>query len=702
MSAKQPLVISNEEQEQLRDWMRMLAPDYETYNHAHLMAATRIAGDKLKHDKSIYDGTQRNLMKLIRRVATNPARETYGGIPFPWWWLAFETFLLYGIKQDPWSEVKWWLWNELRGKGKVLTMWGCQNSTKTSWMARFSVVQMAAWLQHAEIYVSGPFKLHSDDKVWAGPNGIVPWIEMFRKGGNQFSSTLNLGFTTSNEVCTIYDKESLDRGVARFISLENASAAQGKKSAEHDTSGMIGVTALIVDEFIENPNLKLKQAEGNIASNYNFFGILGCNPKPDAVQHPGIIKFSEPKDVSTMSLKREVHFRWPTPHGLLVRFAWQNCPNRILGRTAWPYMLSQERLERAQGKEQDTIDAQIDAWGWGSGARNSPLDEAAIQMAGSYNVPVWNGATRRVMHLDAAFGGADPASATILEAGEATIMRGEVVQVKKVLAAVEQLKIDVDSDFTVTDEWLEQAAECFAYTGGGFPHTVQLAPPQAGDKLGGGWDLAIKAIRVAIDFDVPADSITFDSSQRGDCTTVLIEAFGRHNISWFYEGSRKLTDEEALLRGGWYMWPYRYEMNEATGEDEPMLWSSFCNQTISMIWFFGCEFIRHGYLLNAKQVSRGLAELCARPVVRGRAGQTEGRRDVMGKKDLKEMGIKSPTWGEGVVTAIYFAVRFKKLITLEGPKLALSVSTPITPEMIIRAPGGNRRFRATRGWFSKT
>lgn len=698
------LTVATEEHEQLREWMRMLSADYEIYNHAHLMNAVRIAGDKLKHDPKIYDGKQRCLMRTIRRVATDPSRQSYGGIPFEWWWIGFETLYLYGIQQDPWSEVKWWLWNELRGKGKVLTMWGCQNSTKTSWMARFSVVQMAAWLQHAEIYVSGPFKLHSDDKVWSGPNGIKPWIEAFRKGANKYAAALNLGYSAANEVCTIYDKESGLKGVARFISLENASAAQGKKSAEHDTSGLIGVTALIVDEFIENPNLKLKQAEGNIASNYNFFGILGCNPKPDAVQHPGILKFSEPKECSVMALKREVHFRWTTIYGILVRFAWYNCPNRILGRTVWTYMLSEERKKRAAEKEQDTIDAQIDAWGWGSGARNAPLDEAAITMAGSYNTPVWNTLTKRVAHLDAAFGGADPASLTIVEAGTATIMHGEVSVQKKVLAGVEQIKIDVDSDFTVSDDWLAEARECFAYTGGGFPHTSQLAPPRAGDKLGGGWDLAIKTIKKMMEYEIDPDCICFDSSQRGDCTTVFLEAFGRHNISWFYEGSRKLTDEEALMRGGWYMWPYRYELNEKTGQDEPILWSEFCSQSISMIWFFGCEFIRHGYFLNAKQCSKGLAELCARPVVRGRHGQTEGKRDVMGKKDLKEMGMKSPTWGEGLATVIYFAVRFKKLITLEGPKLSVSVSMPIRPESIIRAPGGSSRRigRVSRAWAGKS
>ena len=89
----------------------------------------------------------------------------------------------------------------------------------------------------------------------------------------------------------------------------------------------------------------------------------------------------------------------------------------------------------------------------------------------------------------------------------------------------------------------------------------------------------------------------------------------------------------------------------------------------------------------------GLTELCSRPVVRGRAGQTEGRRDVLGKTELKKMGLASPTWGEGLATALYFGTRFLNLVQIDGPALATSVAQAVTVTQILRAPGNNYKFR---------
>jgi hypothetical protein len=115
-----------------------------------------------------------------------------------------------------------------------------------------------------------------------------------------------------------------------------------------------------------------------------------------------------------------------------------------------------------------------------------------------------------------------------------------------------------------------------------------------------------------------------------------------------------------------------------------------------MIWFFGCEVIRHGYLIEGGRVQKGLTELCARPVVRGRHGQTEGRRDVLGKDALKKMGMASPTWGEGLATAIYYGTRFLNMIQIEGPALSTSVAQQVSIAQIIRKPGNNLRYKHTQ------
>lgn len=695
------MTITQAEQAELTRWMEMLAPGYRIYDHRRLMTVgIDNAKRKLVRDPAIRLNGQINLARLIRRVITDPSREGYG-VPFVWWWIAFEAFLMQGITQDPWSEVKWWLWNEMRGRREVLTLWGSQSSGKSSWGARFGVCQMAAWLSDAEIYVGGPFKAHTEDKAWAE---LVKWIRFLKRTAttNEFVTSLDIGFTDAAEECTIFDREHRDRaGIARFVALESASAVQGKKSSRHDESGLIGILMLEIDEFIENPALKLKQAEGNIASNYNFFGLMPCNPLPEKVQHPAVLPFSDPIDVNRNTLRRDIHFRWKTAYGICARFAWQNCPNRILGRTVWPYLLSKIRVETASRKGSDIIDSQVDAWGWGIGTKNAPLDEASIRTAGTYNSPEtmggWQSPRVRAMHVDCAFGGNDPATYHIIEAGVATILFGQASVTRRVFSCVEQGTMPVDADFRATDEWLKQMESLFAYSGGGFPPLTSVQKIQPGDLMGGAWHLAGQVLQIGLDNDIPPQNITFDSSQRGDCTDIMLSSIGRQNVKWWYEGSRQIKDEEGLLRGGWYKWPYSYELNEASGVEEPVLWSRYCSQTISMVWFFACELIRHGYVLNGGQMKRGLEELCARPIVRGRQGQGEGRRDVLGKEKLKDMGIPSPTWGEGLATVLYFATRFLNLIEIDAPKLTTTVAPVLTVESIIRAPGSNRRFSA-KAW----
>jgi hypothetical protein len=564
--------ITTDDERLLNLDMQKLCPGYRIFNQTEFDQAVGRAAAALKHDKRVLQKNSVNLALLARRVVTDFSQNGYG-VPFAWWWIFFEAHLMLGIKADPWTEVKWWLWLELRGKGENLTMWGCQNSLKTSWMARFSVTQMAVWLEDAEVYVAGPYKAHTDDKAW---NELKKWIIHLRKHPNQFTSALNLGFKEESESCAIFDKESGRKGTAKFISLENASAAQGKKAAEHETRGMRGIVLLIIDEFIENPQLKLKQAEGNVASNYAYFGLLACNPLPEKVQHPALLPFSEPCEVNRADLHRDVNYRWKTIYGLCVRFAWSNCPNNILKRTVWPYMLTTERMERARKKGNDIIDSQVDAWGFGSGARNAPLDEASIRMAGTYNQAQWEQTPERLIHIDAAFGGSDPATYTMLEAGLATIIQNTAAMKRRVFAGVEQSPIQVDADFIATQEWIDEMMFLFEHTGGGFPKTAQLQRVQKGDRMGGSWHLGYQILKILFEHDIPARHCTFDSSQRGDCTTILLDCLGRDNVTWFYEGSRKITDEEGFCAGTGTSGP-----TSTKRQTKPARWSRFDGASIA-------------------------------------------------------------------------------------------------------------------------
>lgn len=654
--------LTSTEIELLEAEMRKLHPDFRMFDREEFMqVGIQKAAHALRNDKTVLDDSGRvvNIARLARRVVTDVKRECHG-VPFAWWWVFVEMEILKGVIRDPWSEARWWIFEELRGKGLTHTMWGGQSTGKSSSMGRFCIVKMCVWGADATFYVTGPKKSHSDDKGW---KQVQDWARHLARSPSMFSLALGITAKVNNHNIEI---NVADHGTAtaKFVSAEESSTIRGKKSHSHDPTGMIGITCVIVDEFVENSNLDLKRINSNAASNYNFFMLLACNPDPDLVGHPSIRAFSWPE--TTISLDRTLHFRWPTAFGLCTRYAWVNCPNRILGKTRWSYLLDQIRVDRARQKGSTATDSEIDAFGFGSGARGAPLDENQIKLAGTYEIPIWQGPTTRIMAIDCAFGGQDPATAWISEAGPAVFRATDDAAIaKNVISSIETVTLPVTQSFTVTQEWIEEMDELLAYSGGSWPETTRISPVVPGMQLNGNYSMGYEALKCMREFQVPAGNVTFDSSQRGDCTSIMLDFLGRQNVSWYYEGSRSIKDEENLAPN-WYKTPLEYERT-GTEEVRPKLWSESVSSTISMLWFSACESIKRGFLVNGKTCKTGLEELCARPVVK-RRGTSEGKKDVLSKDQLKLMGQKSPTNAEVICFGMYFATRFLGLIQLEKPK----------------------------------
>lgn len=659
--------------------------DVPTFDRALALARDRFASDTRLHDNQ----GKVSRARLMRRVLQDPNREGYG-VPFPWWWCRFDYLLFPGTRQDPWNEIKWWMYEELRGKRKNATWWGAQNATKSGFMGRFCALNMAVWLEDARIYISGPYKNAADDKVWG--DHFKPALEKIKRPGNPFADALTLRIEIFTGDCYVINHLTGEQATAKFVSLENAAAVQGKKAVSHEGEGMIGITAFIIDEFIENPGVELKQAEGNLSSNHNYFGIFACNPLPDKVQHVAMLKFSDPVTRDRALLRKETDFKWETAYGTLWRFAWGNCPNNIVGRTVWPYMLNQEMADSAQKKDADIIAAQRDAWGWQTTGINF-LDEAAVRLAGSYLIPTWRTSRTRFMHVDCAFGGSDPATYTILEAGNVDVPDDYRKPVNKtVFGGVVQKALDISGDFEFTREWLRKMIDLFEYSGGGFPDSIRIAPFTEGQLIPSSYSLIQRVIEAMIEHNVPPGNVTFDSSQRGDCTTIMLAGLGRNNVKYYYEGTRPIKTEEQILNDGWSIWPFEYEKTDENGQKVAKKWSELCSRVISMQWMFACNFIRHGNLINGGEVKRGIDELIARPIESGKRDGSSWRRDVMSKADLKAAGMKSPTWGEGLAGAIYFGVRFLGLLPLSKPELTTTISASGSSFEDIIPAGRSRRF----------
>lgn len=692
-------IITTAEVGLLEEKMQELSPGYKMLDFSALGKSLIHAADQWKGDSTLFDQSgQMNQARLMRRVLTDPKREGYG-VPFPWWWTAFDYRLFPGLRQDPWNEVKWWIYEELRGKRQNVTFHGAQNSLKTAFMGRFAALNMAVWLQHCRIYVSGPHKNAAEDKVWG--DSLKPSLEKIKKPGNPFADSLLLRVDINGEDCAIFDVITGESATARFVALENAAQVQGKKAVEHDGAGMIGVTAFIVDEFIENPGIKLKQAEGNLSSNHNYIGFFSCNPMPAKVQQVGMLPFSEPVEIERSLMRKETSFRWRTRYGFCYRFAWQNCPNNILGRTVWPYMLNKEMVTSGASKDADIVAAQLDAWGWTT-TGISFLDEAAVRLAGTYSIPAWRSARTRFMAVDCGFGGGDPATFTALEAGNVDLPDDWRKPVNKhVFGGVIQDVLDVTGDFEFTTEWFRHMLDLFEYSGGGFPDSIRIAPFTEGQLIPASYMLLQRVLEAMIEHAIPPGNVTYDSSQRGDCTTIMNAGLGRGNVKYFYEGTRSLATEEQLLNDAWAVWPFEYEKTDDQGHKLAKKWTDLCSRVISMQWMFACNFIRHGNVINGGFLKRGIEELIARPIEAGKKSGISWRRDVMSKADLKAAGMKSPTWGEGLSLAIYFGVRFLGLCPIGRPELTTTIEAVSQIGDIISA-GKSRRFSLeSKGWMNE-
>lgn len=833
--------LTRDEIELINQDAQRLVPGFRLFDKDEFIDAVGAAAQELGNDKDVTGTNGKPVMaKLVRKVVTSPKRRGYG-VPFVWWWIFFEHEVLKGIDYDPWSEIRWWLFEELRGQGKAMTMWGAQNclepstlvrmwdgsakradeivigdrlmgddstvrtvtstcaghapmvrvtpkvgkpfvctenhlvtcvrgfdlsavvdidasalvvmtgdelqrhnlirripvspdvihgeceheftsftvepigvgsfagfevdgnhrflladytvthnSGKTSWMGRFAIVQMIAWVGEAVVYATGPKKLHSEDKSWA--DSVEMWAKYLQRSKSIFVQSLDIRIHVGKHLVEISDEHGTAR--AKFVSAEDSSTIRGKKSHTHDSSGLRGITLVLVDEFVENPHLDLKGINQNSSSNFNFFMVLGCNPNPELVSHPNLRDFSFPDTVS--NLDRTSAFRWTTPYGLCVRFAWANSPNNIVGWTRWPYLTDAVRVERQRSKGATAIDAEIDAWGFGSGARGAPLDEARIKLAGTYEEPMWEGSTTRIAVFDCAFGGQDPATAFIAECGPSFFKdRNGGRFTRQTIAAIDQVIIPVSQEFVVTDEWLDEMDELLAWTGGSWPEAVKARGLQPGDKLNGNYSMAYGAMRVLRDYSIKAEHCTFDSSQRGDCTSIMLDFLGRKNIRWFYDGSRRIQDEEQLTNG-WPKYPIEYVADEsAPGGRRAVQWSERCSAVISAIWFQACELISRGHLSNGEMCKKGLAELCARPVTK-RKNAKEGKIDVISKDEMKKMGMASPTYAETLAIGIMLAARILKLIRIDEPETTVMIQAAPPSRAFIRS-GQSRVFHAKRG-----
>lgn len=637
--------------------MQKLAPGFQLFDAHKFSGLVREAAAK-------YSETQWS--RAIRKVIRDDEFAKFD-CPAAWWWVGYSQLLTFpcGIKIDPWWEVKYWLLEEVRGQRKVVNMWGCASSGKTTFMAWLPLIAATIWQENATGYVAGPWKTASDDKVWKEVKTAARQLSQHAK------DVLNdLGITSiesTDSYLRIQTRLESEQSEFKFVSADKAATMQGKKSRTHGASGRRGLMLVECDEYQENQYLELGAGIANILSQENFVGFTGCNPKHGRVWAPNHRQFSDPTRRRAADMRRDRDYRWETPMGICVRFDWGNCPNNLLDRDEYPYLMRAETaavMARTRAEDQD---AQLWAWAFGDLGAQAKTDIFRQERAGAFDEFVFIQKGERGLTIDPAFTShGDACIATeftvgtmqaISESGETRSVKGMVID--------RQFAVPIETELVADAAFIRAAQTVAAFrrdeierTSG--PLEKFMIPIKVGQMIRADQYLAVKIGELLIERNIPWRNFSFDSSQRADCTDSIFQTLGRQNIRWFYEGTRRLQDEE---RPNWYYWPRQYQKLQDDSR-VPEKWSDHCTRVISMLWFFACAAINKGFVLGGKAAQRGFEELGSRQIENGRGD----REDVISKAELKKAGMKSPAYAETLAFAIYFAGRFMDAFELHEPE----------------------------------
>lgn len=613
-----------------------ICPGIRLYDEAEMQEAIGKARRFLNSKGFTLQSDIGTVVTVLRNMLDH--HEDVWRVPENFWWLKACTVILPDLSLNPWFECMWHQFTQSRGKRKLDTLWGSSNCSKSEYLGSLAWINSIVWSSNAaHTYITSPWKEYGSDKVWrVMTRRCEAWD---REKPEWMKQTLTEVRRTADEIVVHnIKKDEAGQSTITFVASHNSASIQGKKREGQlfNSDPRHGIMLLLGDEFIENTNSEFAEAESNFISNSNAYVAIACNPKPEKIQEPNLVSFSEPYDpennLSRNDLDEYTSFRWPTERGTLLRFCSYNSPNRFTDELdlppPFPYLIHRKQAEAQERRGEANAKAQVKAWGWSDNMLGSRLSAKDFQKADVIGPVVWLKPPTRSMFVDLAFGGKDPCTYTIFEFGTNH-------EQKEDLQVVQQTEIKVKRDWKPTAEELTEFRALHAK-----PSLLKELQPDVAVEPS--YHAAYMILKEVQTHRIPKGNVSFDASQRADAYRIVGEALG--TVKWYYEGSKRLIDEEA----GWKIYPPEYH-NDGT----PVVWSDRVTRTISMIWEFCEALIAEGKIKNLRVAEKGCRELIARPRDTTSAGKGL-KKDVRGKDKLP----RSPTWAETLCIGVYYTVRF--------------------------------------------
>ncbi len=614
---------------------RKIVPDFVLFDEDLMLDEL----DRIREDLGETSRTMSDL-KVIITVLRNKEEE-FVNVPTPWLWIYAALIILPDMEDNPWFQTLWWVYEEVRGKREITTLWGSASASKSSFFAAMVITSLVVWHGCSHAYISCPYKNSAEDKIF---KEITKRTKVWRDVPPAWATRLGMTISSVNNVATFTDSEGATSSCV-LVSLETTAQVQGFKVSRipgpHKFDPRIGAMIFVGDELIINPSAceEYWNGAGNLVANNNFMGWVGMNPLPHQVKHPNAIMLSAPSKIDVNKLKEHEDFTWRTARGRLIRLCMANSPNRHQQAPVYHYIINHDQARIATEGGDHVRQAQVAAWGWSGGVGNGGvLTLDAVTSPAVQSEPVWADDRRsRWIMFDLAFGGRDPAGYCAMQSGTALI-NGQPVQVACV---IEQALVHVEKRWKPTAAEIEEFTRLAEARGGKAPMM------EVGREMEAAPLMVLQMLRVSDRLGIPKGRVSFDSSMRPDVTVMARDALG--HVPWYYDGTRALRDDENA-------WPLFPPVMKADGTT-PKKWSDNHSRVISAAWRFAEHVIAGGHLHNLQSAPKGCQELLNRPWV-----QTGEKVDVLGKKELQT----SPIYGETLCLALVFGYRFAGAI----PQLA--------------------------------
>lgn len=614
-----------------------LCPGIRLYDEGAMASAVARARRWLQEDNGLSVSSDIGVVVLVLRnlMEQHPA----WGVPPHFWWIKACSVFLDDIEIHPWMEVLWKMFDDARGKRKLDTVHGGASTGKTEFLGALAWTVCLVFANASHCYVTSPWKEYGADKVW---RVMTRRCDKWANEKPEWMDLLKLEIRMTSDQIVIHNCIKAEAGIStiEFVAVQNSASIQGKKREGQleNNDPRYGAMLVVGDEFLENTNSQFGPGVGNYISNSNAYGLVTCNPKPEKVQEPNLIVFSEPVDIARAELNEDTHFTWKTRRGRLIRLCMANSPNRFTDAAGEPppfsYLIHKEQAE-AQTNWDDSNDvSMVRAWPWASSGTGSLISGRDCERDEVKGPAQWRDAAPvRTMFVDLAFGGRDICSYTVYEFG--VNWEG-----KHILQIDCQGEIKVQKRWTPTEDELKEYRLLHA-------NPSAVADLKAGEEAPGDGDqhVTYEILKKARDLNIPKGNTTYDASMKPDAHVVVSSALGA--VKWWYDGNRSLIAEEGKGMA-WHHYPPEFKPDKT-----PVKWSEKVTRIISMAWFFVEALIAHRRIHNLQKGELGWRELIARPRDTTSAGKGL-KKDVRGKDRLP----RSPTWGEGCALGAYFSVRF--------------------------------------------